>query len=188
MATPAAVVARDINFLRLEVDAGSPEGGRALFEKLTQDVVSVANRNARHLEANGGDWGIDTYVGELDGGELAVWQAKYFPRGVGESQQAQIRASLTSVLKHAGEKGFTVAAWTLCLPCDLDPEAAVWWERFKKKEAARLGIEINLWNESALRTRLMSADCADISRCYFGPHVPASPPASHQRVARPPDV
>ena len=94
---------------------------------------------------------------------------------MGPAQQAQIRESLVSVVQHASTEGFTLAAWTLCIPCDLDAAAARWWEGFNRRKAYELKIEIGLWDESELRLRLMSSDCAHVREGYFGQLGLASP-------------
>ena len=88
------------------------------------------------VEANPGDWGIDAFVGEIDG-VISVWQSKFFIDGVQQSQKTQIRESFDQVMATAKEKGFAVDAWTLCIPVDLDaPTDQGWatWKRTKEKE------------------------------------------------------
>ena len=165
--TSSPLSASRIDFRWLAIDAGSDDGGRVRFGQLVQDLVHLHNPAARTVDDRGGDWGIDTYVGELDGGRAAVWQAKYFLNGVGKSQQQQIRDSLASVLKNAKDKGFEVGAWTLCLSCELQPEEEAWWERFKKKQEKALQIPIVLWPESELRTLLQAPEAAHLRSYYF---------------------
>jgi hypothetical protein len=56
----------NIDFGYLANRSGSEEGGRARFETLVHDLVSLLNQTARRIEPNPGDWGLDTFVGELD--------------------------------------------------------------------------------------------------------------------------
>jgi hypothetical protein len=88
--------------VRLELLAvGGEAVGRERFERLVTAVVREIHPTARSIGANPGDWGIDTFVGELSRGTIAVWQSKYFLDGVGRVQQADIRDSLASLQQAA---------------------------------------------------------------------------------------
>jgi outer membrane protein assembly factor BamB len=63
-------------------------------------LVRATSGEASLVFANPGDWGIDVLVGDLRG-RVTVWQAKYFARGVGRSQQRQIEGSFASALDAA---------------------------------------------------------------------------------------
>jgi hypothetical protein len=172
---PAASGGGRIDFLALATQAGSKEGGRASFELLVHDLVALHNRGARRLDGRGGDWGIDTYVGELDGGEIAVWQAKYFVDGMGDVQQRQVAKAIESVEENARVKGFKLGAWTLCVACDLTPTETIWWSGFKKRNEKGLGIRVVLWPASQLRGLLLAPDAEPVRSQYFGPLPPPSP-------------
>ncbi len=73
-----------------------PEAGRAKFQRLVTDIVKATRTDAREIAANPGDWGIDTFVGQLAGGEVDIWQSKYFVDGMAESQHRQVRDSFHS--------------------------------------------------------------------------------------------
>ncbi|MGW9433754.1 serine/threonine protein kinase, partial [Streptomyces decoyicus] len=62
------------------------------------------------IAANPGDWGVDAFAGDL-GGEITVWQSKYFWPATQKSNQQQIRDSLKSVLDTAAKKDHTVRMW-----------------------------------------------------------------------------
>src|SRR5437868_13940038 len=108
-----------INFHTLIAKTGSKDGARAWFEEMLAQLVSLARPGVRRVEANPGDWGIDVFVGELDG-LISVWQSKFFIDGVGEPQQEQIRQSLASLMASARAQSFSVDTWTLCIPCSMD--------------------------------------------------------------------
>jgi NAD(P)H-hydrate repair Nnr-like enzyme with NAD(P)H-hydrate epimerase domain len=110
-----------ISFHQL-IGAGGKEGARETFERLIAQLVRLRYRTGRRVEANPGDWGLDVIVGEIDG-VVSVWQAKFFIDGVGKPQQAQIRESFKQVVDQANARGFTVQAWTLCIPVDLDAQS-----------------------------------------------------------------
>jgi hypothetical protein len=76
---------------------GDP-GARERFEQLVTATVTTMHPAARAVEANPGDWGIDTFVGRLSRrGTIAVWQSKYFMDGVGDVQKKEIRDSFLQV-------------------------------------------------------------------------------------------
>lgn len=123
-----------VNFLKLAVDAGTEEGARPLFARLVIDLVHLQHPTVRDVLENPGDWGIDAYVGSLDGSkQVFVWQSKYFIHGVKKAQRPQIEESFDSLIKAADEQKFTVTAWTLCVPESMDGTTSTWWEQWKKK-------------------------------------------------------
>jgi hypothetical protein len=160
------------------------EEGRARFQRLVTDIVGVIHPTAREIEPNPGDWGIDTFVGELDKGVVSVWQSKFFLGGVGKSQQAQIRASFKSAVKSALENGLALESWTLAMPCSMDGEATKWWDGWRKRERTRTKVEIELWQENHLRGHLMRPDFSHVRANYFGP-LPTSPLRDVEEVAAP---
>ena len=168
-----------LNFQALIVRTGSVDGARAIFEELLAQLMRLAQPGVRRVEANPGDWGIDVFVGQLDG-LISVWQCKFFIDGVGKSQQGEIRDSLKSLMKNATAQGFKVDIWTLCIPCSMDPAATLWWDKWKKKAETEHSITIELWDETELRDLLLSPDAATLREVYFGlgqttvPRVPLS--------------
>jgi hypothetical protein len=142
--------------------------GRERFERLVTAVVREIHPTARSVRANPGDWGIDTFVGELSRGTIAVWQSKYFIDGVGRVQQADIRNSFASLQKAADGHGFKVAGWTLAVPTDLDGPATKWWDRWKSKNQRETGIVIELWPGSTVESLLRKLDLAGVRQQFFG--------------------
>ncbi len=170
----------NIDLRWLALVAGSDQGGRARFGLLVHDLVLLRNRSARMFDDRGGDWGIDTFAGSLDGGRVAVWQAKYFLQGVGSSQRQQIADSLATVEAKGASEGFQLGAWTLCLPCELTPPEDKWWRKFKRDNEKRLKIRFDLWVESHIRAFLLAPEAAAIRSYYFGPPGPPSPLATEE--------
>lgn len=155
--------------VRLELLAVEGEAvGRERFERLVTAVVREIHPTARSIRANPGDWGIDTFVGELSRGTIAVWQSKYFLDGVGRVQQADIRDSLVSLQQAADRHGFKVAGWTLAIPTDLDGPATKWWDRWRLKKQRETGIVIELWPASTVESLLCKTDLAGIRQQFFG--------------------
>ncbi|MFS4095233.1 serine/threonine protein kinase [Streptomyces sp. AF1A] len=169
-----------IDFNILRVRAASTDGGRAIFERMIQDLVGVRYPEVSTVEANPGDWGIDAYVGELFEDEVSVWQSKYFIDGFNKSQQSQVREAYESALKSAKEHGYTLATWTLCMPCNFDGPNEQWWKKWKKKKEGEDSVVIDLWNEAKLRRLLIAEDARAVREQYFNaiatvPAVPTRP-------------
>jgi predicted NACHT family NTPase len=155
-----------ISFHSIIAKTGSKEGARASFEEMLAQLIRLSQPGVRRVEANPGDWGIDVFVGQLDG-LISVWQSKFFIDGVGEAQQEQIRQSLASLMASARAQGFSVDTWTLCIPSSMDPKATRWWDGWKKRAETEYGISIQLWDETELRSLLLSLDAGSLREAYF---------------------
>lgn len=147
--------------------------GRERFERCVTDIVKVIVPLAREVEAAPGDWGIDTFVGELDeGGSVSIWQSKYFlhPGDSLKSHQAEVRDSFKSAMKNAADKGYTVTSWTLALPGTMSPEMTKWFDGWRKRTLAdhEGSLVIDVWQEVDLRGYLMKPDFEPIRTHYFG--------------------
>jgi hypothetical protein len=155
--------------IRLELLAAqSVDDGRVKFERLVTDIVKVIHPTAREIRPNPGDWGIDTFVGDLDGSIVSVWQSKFFLEQIGDSQKSQIRDSYASVVKEGKKNGFTVDSWTLCIPSTMTPDVAQWWDRWKKKKSREDSVSIGLWSDADIRGKLMQPDFIHVAEQYFG--------------------
>jgi len=106
------------------------------FQKLCFQLLKEKHPELepKHVEGKGGDEGLDVFAGELYG-ELAIWQCKAFPNGVGKSQRAKIKASLRTALKH-----FSPIYWILCLSVDMDTKARRWFEKLKQSYKSKVKI------------------------------------------------
>lgn len=155
-----------VNFFELIGPGGKP-GARERFEALIAQLVRLEFGNAAmRLEGRGGDWGLDTIVGDLGDGTIEAFQAKFFIDGVGPAQHAQIRRSFDAAI--AGrDHGHELAAWTLCVPVCLDPESARWWAGWKRRAEGKFGIRIDLWDATVLEALLLEPAAADIKWAYF---------------------
>lgn len=165
-----------ISFHQL-IGGGGKEGARETFERLVAQLVLLRFRSVKRVDANPGDWGLDVFAGEIDG-VMSVWQAKFFIDGVAKAQQAQIRESFAQVMRQAEKQGFTVDAWTLCIPVDLDAENLTWWTKWKKKQERDNNVHIELWDRTALEGLLLTPDAAELRSVFFptnatGPIAPA---------------
>jgi hypothetical protein len=157
----------DINFYTLIVASGSKAGAREQFELLMADLVRIYHRTVRRIDASSGDWGIDVFVGDLDG-VISVWQSKFFIDGVKQSQKGEIRDSFATAVNRAEQQGYVLDAWTLCIPVSMDPETTKWWDGWKKRKEKETGVRIGLWDETELRALLRSPDATTIRNVYFG--------------------
>lgn len=171
--TPAAGVIAGIpaiNFRAHEVRANS-QGGREDFEQMVAQLVRAVNPGVKAMvvAANPGDWGIDVFVGDLDG-VVTVWQSKYFmPAVSGSGHQAQIRESFKSAVENAAARGFRLDRWILSVPSSLDGPTAKWWAAWKKRSEKAHNLVIDLWDETELRGMLMSSDADAVRRSYYEP-------------------
>ncbi|GCE75414.1 hypothetical protein [Cellulomonas biazotea] len=161
-------------------------GAREMFQQFITDLVRLEFTFADTVAGPGGrDWGIDTFVGDLDGA-VAVWQSKFFMNGVGSSQQSEIRGSFAQILKKAEEHKIRLDAWTLCLPLDMTPEERHWFDGWKGRQSRAHGVAIDLWSGSVIRGKLLRPDAQDIQRSYFP--ATADGTLSFEPLAEAPDI
>lgn len=169
-----------INFHEFFVNSDEA-GARAKFERLVIQL-SHLRHGAMGVLANPGDWGIDAFVGDLEG-SVAVWQAKFFFDGVEDSQKGQIRESFAAARKAAAKEGYKVDAWTLAIPAELDAPATQWWQGWKRKEERETGIKIELWPLTKLEAMLLSPDAVRIAHHFFPSSFPLTPDLGVVEVA-----
>lgn len=160
----------DVDFRFLLYRFGGFAGAREAFERLCADIVGVTHPDVQEVQANPGDWGIDAFVGDLGpGGEVHVWQSKYFIDGFDKSQQRDVRESYDSAKKAAAISGYVLSSWTLCIPREMDPKNSVWWNGWRRRTEKADGVTIQLWSEGVLRRRLQAPDGKDVREHYFNP-------------------
>lgn len=163
----------DVDFRFLEIRFSGPAGARDAFERLVADIVSIVHPDVREIQANPGDWGIDAFVGDLgEDGEVHIWQSKYFINGFGSSQQSEVRDSYKSAQKAAGEQGYRIASWTLCIPCELDGPMLKWWDGWKKRTAKADSLTIELESGGRLRRKLQAPAGENVRKFYSPPFSP----------------
>jgi hypothetical protein len=155
-------------FQRFAQDAGTFGGARTTFQMLVTNLVKVKYPDATTVEGSGGrDWGIDTFAGQLAGGQIRIWQSKFFLEWNADSSQNQVRASFKSAVENAVAKKHTITRWTLVVPCILPPDQLKWFQGFAKRNEKATGIVIDIWNGEELRHQLLRADARDVRREYF---------------------
>jgi hypothetical protein len=123
------------------------------FEQMLGLLVRATSGEASLVFASPGDWGIDVLVGDLRG-RVTVWQAKYFMRWVGRSQQRQIEGSFASALDAAARHGYTLERWVLCIPASIDGPATQWWHGWRAGQQRGTAVLIELWDKTRLRELL----------------------------------
>lgn len=166
----AVVGTGDVDFRFLETRFAGPAGARDAFERLVADIVGIVHPDVQEVQANPGDWGIDAFVGDLGThGEVHIWQSKYFINGFGSTQQRDVRDSYKSAQKAAEEHGYTIASWTLCVPCELDGPMLSWWTSWKKRTAKADSLSVSLESAGRLRRRLQTPAGAGVREHYFSP-------------------
>ena len=86
---------RDFKYLK---DKFGEAGAREIFEKICVQLFQNKFENAYAVQASPGDDGIDILVGDI-GGNICVYQCKYFIDGIGDAQKSQIRESYKTVIR-----------------------------------------------------------------------------------------
>lgn len=116
----------------LSVIYGNEAGARIAFEDACLLTLSTKydGENVHGVRVKQGDGGIDIYVGYLGVEPIAVYQCKFFPDGVSESQKQQIRDSFRTANEN---DSFQLKSWTLCLPQDLSLGEASWFDGWASK-------------------------------------------------------
>ena len=159
-----------ITFAVHQVRAGQAGASEDFEQMLGLLVRATSGREANLIFANPGDWGIDVLVGDLHG-RVTVWQAKYFARGVGRSQQGQIRSSFASAVRAAADHGYELERWVLCIPASMDGPTTQWWQAWKAEQERDSGVVIGLWDETRLRELLLRPEAADVYSHYYAPYL-----------------
>jgi len=155
---------------RLIASSDSEAGARDRFQEMVAQLVRLKHGTVRQIEPAPGDGGIDAFVGNLND-MIAVWQAKFI-QAVGESQQAQIRESFSTLRATLAGQDTDLDTWVLCIPCTMDLPATKWWDAWKRRQERDHGVTIDLWDETEIDGLLLSPDAAAI-RARYVPDFPA---------------
>ncbi len=146
---------------------GNEQGAREEFARFVAALAELTMR-VRRIREDPGDWGIDSFAGRLDeGSDVAVWQAKFFVNGVGDSQKNQIRDSFRMARESAAKHGYNLVRWTLVVPVDLSNSETQWWDEWKARQEAEHGITIELWDKHRLDGLLRLPDAELIAQEFF---------------------
>ncbi|MEV4942855.1 serine/threonine protein kinase [Streptomyces zaomyceticus] len=172
IAVPTGV--QPISFDVHAVRGGSPGGARDDFETMIAQLAAATTPGVRSVAANPGDWGIDAFAGNL-GGAITVWQSKYFMPATTKKHVQQVKDSLDNVLKAAIKNGHTIACWILCIPSSMDGPMTAWWDTWTKAQEKEHSLVIQLWDETALRKKLLSPEGDDVRRGFYETYSQAAP-------------
>jgi hypothetical protein len=165
---PGGQAEHAVSFAAHQVRAGAADAGED-FDQMLALLVRATSGEANAIFANPGDWGIDALTGDSRG-QVTVWQAKYFARGVGRSQQGQVTASFGTALRAAHDHGYDLERWVLCIPSSMDGPTMKWWQAWKAEQKRKTGITVNLWDETRLRELLLRPEAADVRRHFYDPY------------------
>lgn len=125
------------------------------FSSLCNRLVMKLYPEAQPVDGSGGDEGLDTVIGTING-KCHVFQHKYFPDRIRTPQRKQIEQSLaTAVRKHE------VALWTAMVPCDLNTSELRWFQQLRAKYDP---ISLVWWGKTKLQDLL--ALYTDIARDF----------------------
>ncbi|GAA3246695.1 serine/threonine protein kinase [Dactylosporangium siamense] len=176
-----------INLRVHEIRCANVEGAREEFEDMLAALVRVTRPGAFRIQVGRGDGGIDVMTGDLRGGDIAIWQAKYFIH-LGSDQYGQIRKSFSSALAEAGRRGNRITDWMLCVPVLLTRTARMWWETWREQTEKDTGVRIALWDATVLREHLIAPAAHAVRAHYYGAAAPApSLPPAGPALYLPPD-
>src|SRR5579863_9166948 len=105
------------------------EGAPHEFEAICVDLIRTHYPDAKRVRVYNGDGGVDASYGDWGTqGALDVFQIKYFPDVLGDSQKQQIRDAFKTASTNAN---FRLRKWTLCLPALLRQEDLRWFDEWK---------------------------------------------------------
>ncbi|MBX7105119.1 MAG: hypothetical protein K1X57_13620 [Gemmataceae bacterium] len=121
-----------VKFTHLPLLYGDP-GARGVFEEIVVHLVRCERPDTERVRIVRGDGGIDAHEGKLtDPTGVDVFQVKYFPKEIGDSQKAQIRDAFKTVREATDYKA---RSWTLCLPIDLGIQEKIWFQNWRNSVA-----------------------------------------------------
>lgn len=135
-------------------------GAREQFEKLLLALVESLYDSARTIEVKQGDGGIDIYVGPFTA-PIDIYQAKYFPQELGNSQKDQIRKSFS---RCSDNTAYILKSWTLCLPRNMTIDETKWFDGWRAKQSSVIPTP---WTAGKLETLLMKDENKGIKEHFF---------------------
>lgn len=131
------------------IDKYNEDGARKTFEDVCVGICQEMYENdAQGVRVEKGDGGIDVIVGNLPHAEK-IFQCKFFPDHLGESQKNQIRESFNTVMNL-----YTMNEWILCVPLVLSQNELMWWSKWKKSKEDEYNIKISIWNGEYIINKL----------------------------------
>jgi hypothetical protein len=126
------------------------------FEELITQILLREHTDVHPVAGEGGDEGIDIFVGDGIDGNIDVYQCKYFPNRLGPPQRKQIIRSIESVLGKS-----RIKSYTLCLPKNLTPNEFRWIAQLEVTYRRK----ITIWDNSKITSLVLKH--TDIQRMFF---------------------
>jgi hypothetical protein len=153
-----------VNLRHLEILYGLV-GAQEKFEEMTVQLIRSKHPIARCVRIVRGDGGIDAHDGSLaDPDGVDVFQIKYFPVRIDESQRNQIRESFKRVRNN---KDFKAKSWTLCIPIEMSLDEQRWYDEWAAKQCD-FGTEIrSVWGAIEIERLLMVPENQEVRETYF---------------------
>ncbi len=138
-------------------------GAREKFEDLVVQLIRSERPDVDRVRMVRGDGGIDAHSGSLaDPAGVDVFQMKFFPDGIGDSQKGQIRDSFNTAKKNTK---FTVRHWTLCIPLDMGTDEKLWFDEWAAKQT---GVVIDpVWGAAKLEGLLYDVRNRGVKEEFF---------------------
>ncbi len=109
------------------------------WEQLCNDLLLYINPKIKPIDGSGGDRGIDCFEGKLTGGDLSIYQHKFFLNRLEKTQRRQILNSLDT----ASKKNKNLKEWILLIPIDFTPKELEWFE--EKLVNKNPNLKIGCW-------------------------------------------
>lgn len=146
-----------------------------LFELWCRKTYPESLKTVTAVNGSGGDGGVESYAIKKDDTIIGM-QAKWFLNSISANQFGQISNSIKTALRVRPK----INKYIVCIPRDLssdrigrgkkiveDTELNRWQNLKSKLEDDYLGLEIELWNETQILTKLQDSDAAGIYRYWF---------------------
>lgn len=140
-------------------------GAREKFEDLASQLVEGEQPDVDKVRIVQGDGGIDVYSGDItDPAGIDIFQCKFFPQGLDDSQKEQIRKSYRTC---RDSTQFKVRRWTLCLPVDLSIEEKKWFEDWRGKQTGSTIVIEDPWGALKLEGLLYQEKNRGLKEAFF---------------------
>ena len=131
------------DFERIE---GPEDSRQANFELLSNILLARLFPTLRPVDGAGGDEGLDSFLGDLDG-EAHVFQYKYFVDRMRAPQRRQVERSLEQACNR-----HTVLEWTLLAPMEMNPSEQRWFDSLGPRFP---DVQLRFWGKARLLAMML---------------------------------
>ncbi|MGG0078949.1 hypothetical protein ABEX67_22825 [Bacillus wiedmannii] len=139
------------------------EGARAIFERITVLLLRNSRLEAKSIRVQNGDGGVDSFEGEY-GGNVTVYQCKYFLGHINSSRRQQIQKSFYTAKDN---ESFQLKKWILCIPINMSGKEEEWFSNWKQEIEEQYEIEIDYYGEDFYIQELLKAENSGVRDEYF---------------------